>query len=41
LHGCWVSGLEETEYNHESNDKHAINATIEYDRAEIDMTGTE
>ena len=40
LHGCWVSQLSETEYNHESNDKHSITATIQYDRAEIDMSDT-
>lgn len=41
LHGCWISALEETEYSHENNDKHGITATIQYDRAEIDMSGTE
>ena len=40
LHGCWVSNLTETEYNHDNNEKHAITATIQYDRAEIDMSGT-
>ena len=41
LYGCWVKSLSENEYNHESNDKHSITATIEYDYAEIDMKGTE
>ena len=40
LHGCWISSLSEGEYNHESNEKHNITATIQYDRAEIDMSGT-
>ena len=40
LHGCWVSKLQENEYNHDGNDKHQITATIEYDRAEIDMSDT-
>lgn len=40
LHGCWVSSLSEPEYNHDSNDKHTISATIQYDRAEIDMSDT-
>ena len=40
LHGCWVSGLSEDPYNHDGNDKHTITATIQYDRAEIDMSDT-
>ena len=40
LHGCWVSKLQENEYNHDGNDKHQITATIEDDRAEIDMSDT-
>ena len=38
LHGCWISSLSEDDYNYDSNDKHTISATIEYDRAEIDMS---
>ena len=38
LHGCWISSLSEGEYNQENNGKHQITATIEYDRAEIDMS---
>jgi hypothetical protein len=38
LHGCWVSGISETDYSQESNEKNTIQATIEYDRAEIDMS---
>ena len=33
LVGCWISGITEGEYNHESNDKHTIDVTIEYDKA--------
>lgn len=33
LVGCWISGISEGEYNHESNDKHSIDVTIEYDKA--------
>ena len=40
LHGCWVSGLSETEYNMEDNSKKTITATIQYDRAELDVTET-
>jgi len=38
LHGCWISALQEDNYNSEANDKHTISATIEYDRAEIDTS---
>lgn len=38
LHGCWISGISENDYNAESNDKHQITATIQYDRAEIDTS---
>lgn len=37
--GCWISGLTEDPFNHESAEKHNIRATIEYDRAEIDIQG--
>jgi hypothetical protein len=33
LEGCWISEISEDEYNHESNDKHTIQVTIEYDKA--------
>jgi hypothetical protein len=33
LEGCWISEITEDEYNHESNDKHTIQVTIEYDKA--------
>lgn len=40
LHGCWVSGISEDAYNQEANEKNTISATIEFDRAEIDMSET-
>lgn len=36
LKGCWISGLSEGEYSHESNDLRKVNATIQYDKAYID-----
>ena len=38
LHGCWVSGLSESGYDNESNNKNTIDCTIEYDRAELDLS---
>ena len=38
LHGCWISRLSEGEYNSENNSKKTISATIQYDRAEIDVS---
>ena len=38
LHGCWVSGISESEYNASSNDRHQLTVTIEYDRAELDVS---
>lgn len=38
LHGCWISNLQEEEYNHESNEKKLVTCTITYDRAEIDTS---
>ena len=38
LYGCWISSLTESDYNMDSNDKGTISATIEYDKAEIDMS---
>ena len=39
LHGCWISGISEDDYNSESSDKKTIQATIQYDWAELDTTG--
>ena len=41
LMGCWISGLSEGEYSHDSADKHIISATIEYDKAWIDISDVE
>lgn len=38
LHGCWIQGLQEDPYTNDNGDKHMITATIQYDRAEIDLT---
>lgn len=39
MRGCWVSGLSETGMSNEQNNKKEITATIEYDRAELDVSG--
>lgn len=41
LDGCWISGISEDNFDHDSNDKHALNATIQYDRAYIDTSDIE
>lgn len=38
LHGCWIKELNESNYANDNGDKHQISCTIEYDRAEIDLT---
>lgn len=38
LYGCWVSELREDEMNNESNSKHTVSATIQYDRAVLDTS---
>ena len=40
LYGCWISALTEGEYTSEDGGKHQISATIQYDRAKIDLTET-
>ena len=37
LMGCWISGLTDDDYSHDSAEKHQITATIEYDKAWIDV----
>lgn len=39
LEGCWISGLQESEYSYESNDKKTIQVTIQYDRAKLGSGG--
>ncbi len=41
LMGCWISNLSEDAYSHDSADKHQINATIQYDKAWIDISDIE
>lgn len=38
LYGCWISSLSEGEFTSEDGQKHTIDCTIQYDRAEIDLT---
>lgn len=38
LHGCWIKGMSETDFNSSGNDKHKITVQIEYDRAELDTS---
>ena len=38
MHGCWISKISEGSFNHEQNEKKQIDVTIEYDRAEIDVS---
>lgn len=37
LHGCWISKINEAEFDKENDGKRQITATIEYDRAEMDL----
>ena len=37
--GCWISALQENDYSHSGAEAHKITATIEYDRADIDIQG--
>ena len=39
--GCWVSGISEDDFDHNSNDKHSITATIEFDKAWVDTSDVE
>ena len=36
--GCWVSGMSEDDFDHNSNDKHSMTATIEFDKAWVDTS---
>lgn len=38
LCGCWISALSEDDYSHDSNDRHTITCSIEYDKAFVDTT---
>lgn len=37
LYGCWISQLDDAEFNRESDEKRSITATIQYDRAIMEM----
>ena len=41
IRGAWISEITEDNYDSYSDDKHMIDATIVYDRAEIDQSGLE
>lgn len=41
LMGCWISGISEDPYTHDDANKHQISATIEYDKAWIDISDIE
>lgn len=38
LYGCWISSISEDPYSSDSFDKKMIDCTIQYDRAEIDLS---
>ena len=38
--GCWVSDISEGDFNMESNGKKTITATIQYDKAFMEMPDT-
>lgn len=38
LHGCWISGINENDFNNNGNEAHQLTVTIEYDRAELDTS---
>ena len=40
LYGCWISSLSENGYSADDGGKHSISATIEYDYAKIDLSGS-
>ena len=37
LYGCWISNISESEFDKESDGKRQITATIQYDRAEMNL----
>lgn len=37
LYGCWVSSIDESDFDKENDDKRQITAKIEYDRAEMNL----
>lgn len=41
LHGCWISGIDEGEFDAESNNKQQLTATIQYDYAVMHLPDEE
>ena len=41
LIGCWVSGLSEDQFSHDSSDKKTISATITFDKAYMELPDEE
>lgn len=41
LLGCWISGLSEGEFSHDNNELRKCQATIEYDKAYLDLSEEE
>lgn len=40
MHGCWISGISEDTYDTDSDGKRLVTATIQYDKATIDLDMT-
>lgn len=38
LRGCWISGISEQEYDHDSSSLKTLDATIQYDKAYVDVS---
>ena len=41
MYGCWISGISESDYDHDSSENKLIDATIIYDKAMIDNSDIE
>ena len=39
IKGCWISGISDADYDHDTADNKTLDATIVYDKAWIDETG--
>lgn len=38
MRGCWISEISEDDYNHDSPEMKTLNATLEYDKAFVDLS---
>lgn len=38
LMGCWISAISEDDFDHNSNEKHGLTATVEFDKAWVDTS---